>query len=263
MVPSNQQAGGQCVMRGSCGTKGWIPKPLPCPYDGLPVKVPSIPPTISHPRLLIFFCHRSQRTKKLAHCSCPYAELSTLTRPSAVPWINSRRCATISTKRRTSSRPVQLAETTFVPSFAHSPVPQTSRRSSMSHLHKHRPPANPPSSPSTFMSRNSSGLGSLIVAKVFKSARQMGMPWTSSVEVPKTTLRSSSSWATKNPSEAHFRSITRHLRHQNSRHTTLYPEIAQTTTWRVGAPALTARMSAKPYHTYLRLVQRQRATSGS
>ncbi|KZT19295.1 multidrug efflux transporter AcrB transmembrane domain-containing protein [Neolentinus lepideus HHB14362 ss-1] len=25
---------GRCAMRGSCGTKGWFGKPLPCPYDG-------------------------------------------------------------------------------------------------------------------------------------------------------------------------------------------------------------------------------------
>ncbi|EIN10276.1 multidrug efflux transporter AcrB transmembrane domain-containing protein [Punctularia strigosozonata HHB-11173 SS5] len=27
---------GQCAMRGSCGSKGWFGKPLPCPYDGPP-----------------------------------------------------------------------------------------------------------------------------------------------------------------------------------------------------------------------------------
>jgi len=30
---------GQCVMRGSCGQKGWLGKPLPCPYDGPAVEV--------------------------------------------------------------------------------------------------------------------------------------------------------------------------------------------------------------------------------
>ncbi|TFY72100.1 hypothetical protein EVG20_g909 [Dentipellis fragilis] len=29
--------GGRCVMRGSCGPKGWFGKPLPCPYDGPPI----------------------------------------------------------------------------------------------------------------------------------------------------------------------------------------------------------------------------------
>lgn len=30
---------GRCALRGSCGTKGWFGKPLPCPYDGPPVDV--------------------------------------------------------------------------------------------------------------------------------------------------------------------------------------------------------------------------------
>jgi hypothetical protein len=30
---------GKCVMRGSCGKKGFFGKPLPCPYDGPPQEV--------------------------------------------------------------------------------------------------------------------------------------------------------------------------------------------------------------------------------
>jgi hypothetical protein len=29
----------KCVMRGSCGKKGFFGKPLPCPYDGPPQEV--------------------------------------------------------------------------------------------------------------------------------------------------------------------------------------------------------------------------------
>ena len=29
----------KCVMRGSCGKKGFFGKPLPCPYDGPPHEV--------------------------------------------------------------------------------------------------------------------------------------------------------------------------------------------------------------------------------
>lgn len=30
---------GRCAMRGSCGKAGFFGKPLPCPYDGVPVEV--------------------------------------------------------------------------------------------------------------------------------------------------------------------------------------------------------------------------------
>lgn len=33
------QPTGQCAMQGSCGRKGWLGQPLPCPYDGPPAKV--------------------------------------------------------------------------------------------------------------------------------------------------------------------------------------------------------------------------------
>jgi Niemann-Pick C1 protein len=39
MVLRDGRKEGQCVMRGSCGMKGWFGKPLPCPYDGPAVEV--------------------------------------------------------------------------------------------------------------------------------------------------------------------------------------------------------------------------------
>ncbi|THH20160.1 hypothetical protein EW146_g1160 [Bondarzewia mesenterica] len=40
MASKSTQAlnGGRCAMRGSCGSKGWFGKPLPCPFDGSPVE---------------------------------------------------------------------------------------------------------------------------------------------------------------------------------------------------------------------------------
>ncbi|KII95801.1 hypothetical protein PLICRDRAFT_96092 [Plicaturopsis crispa FD-325 SS-3] len=38
MQYSDAGDGGQCAMRGSCGSKGWFGKALPCPYDGPPVQ---------------------------------------------------------------------------------------------------------------------------------------------------------------------------------------------------------------------------------
>ncbi|KAF7971767.1 hypothetical protein HWV62_19943 [Athelia sp. TMB] len=37
MAAFGDEGKGQCVMRGSCGKKGWIGAPLPCPYDGPPL----------------------------------------------------------------------------------------------------------------------------------------------------------------------------------------------------------------------------------
>lgn len=39
MAERETRSDGQCVMRGSCGKKGWIGAPLPCPYDGPPIEV--------------------------------------------------------------------------------------------------------------------------------------------------------------------------------------------------------------------------------
>lgn len=40
---TSKNGDGKCAMRGSCGKKGFFGKPLPCPYDGPPVKVQLLP----------------------------------------------------------------------------------------------------------------------------------------------------------------------------------------------------------------------------